>query len=203
MDPNNPSYFHNHECIADAFSHSGIDTKIIDDCMADTGALDSDVTNSALELTLQHQYEAGIFKSPTVMVNHDRALMWDGFNAKNVLYALCDSYITGQKPHVCFACMHCGDPLACAQRTPMQCLATDGQEKENSHKGHDDHNHDDDNNNSKKKKKGGHFFKWFFGLVLIGGSIGGFLYYKKNMENQGRDGLGSYTLQDAFLSESG
>mmetsp|Transcript_34065 Transcript_34065/g.81916 ORF Transcript_34065/g.81916 Transcript_34065/m.81916 type:complete len:544 (-) Transcript_34065:1716-3347(-) len=201
MDPNNPSYFHNHECIADAFSHSGIDTKIIDECMADTGALDGDVTNSALEATLQHQNEAGVFKSPTVMVNHDRALLWDGFTAKNVLMALCDSYISGQKPHVCYACMHCGDPMACAQRTPMKCLATDGQDKENEHRGHDDHH--DDHHDSGKKKKGGHFFKVFFGFMLIGGAAAGYVYYKKHMENNGGDGLGSYTLQDAFLSESG
>ena len=116
--------------------------------------------------------------------------------------ALCDSYISGQKPHVCYACMHCGDPMLCAQRTPMQCLATDGQEKENEHKGHDDH-HDDHHDSGKKKKKGGHFFKVFFGFMLIGGAAAGYVYYKKHMENNGSDGLGSYTLQDAFLSESG
>lgn len=203
MDIENPAYFASDECIADAYTHSGIKSDDIESCMKDSDAgADTDKENSWLAESLQKQKEAGIIKSPTVLVNHDRAFLWGGATAQNVLYALCESYVTGQKPHVCFACMHCGDPIACAQRTPMQCLATDGQEKENPHKGQgtDD---DDDHNSGGGKKKGGHFFKWFFALVLIGGAAGGYVYYKKHMENQ-NDGMGghSYSLQDAFLAES-
>ena len=123
------------------------------------------------------------------MVNHEPSYMisWEGLTPRTVLYSLCSTFSYGKKPHVCYACENCGDPVACAKRSPMQCLAGDGKEKEdtNAHKHH-------------KKKK---VFHWFFWLFVVGGIVGGFVYYKKYMEENG-DGLGSYTLQDAFLSDT-
>jgi hypothetical protein len=191
-------YFANEECVKDAYKHSGIDFEQIHTCVEDSGDYTKDVENALLQNSLDTQKEMGIIQSPTLFINHGRTMLWGGFTPKNVLAALCETFAYGDKPHVCYACMMCGDPVACAKRTPMKCLAEDGEEKENpnAHGGTGG-----DGAGSGKGKKKSHWGKWLFGLMLIGGAAGAFVYYKKQMD--GGDGLGSYTLQDAFLSESG
>merc|ERR1711957_228674 len=151
------------------------------------------------------QKKRGIHQSPSIIINHDvsHLVSFFGLSPRSVLIALCETFSYGEKPHVCYACMMCGDPVACAQRTPMKCISGDGVEKEdpNAH-GQGKHSHEDNNNNDKKRKhsRWGH---WIFGLLLVGGgSAGAYVYYKKRMEENSGSGLGSYSLQDAFLSES-
>jgi hypothetical protein len=189
-------YYANDECVKDAFHHSGINYDDIETCMQDSGAHDSDQENALLQSVLQEQHEQGIVLSPTVLVNHDRATLWGGLTSKSVLEALCGTFVYGEKPHVCYVCAGCGDPVACAGRTPMKCLEGDGQEKEdpNAHRLPDDHG-----SGRGTEKRTSHVGRWLFGIVLVGGCAGAFVYYKKHME--GEDGLGSYSLQDAFLSD--
>jgi hypothetical protein len=157
--------------------------------------INSDQTNDLLKTQLEKQKELGIFKSPTVLINHDRTVLWGGLTPGNVLNALCDTFQYGEKPHVCYACMYCGDPMACAGRSPMICEADDGKEKEdpNAHKSDGDHT-------ATGKKKKSHWGRWFFGFMLVGGCVGAYIYYKKQQERTG--GFGSYSLHDAFLSDS-
>lgn len=191
-------YYSNSACIADAYKHSGVDGDQIHSCIVDSGDVDADDVNTLLEASLKLQRDLGIIKSPTVMINGDRSfLMFGGVTPMNVLYEVCETFKYGEKPHVCYACMACGDPVACAGRSPMRCEAGDGVEPEQiPAKG-----------GGRKKKS--HWGKWFFAIVLVAASAGGYVYYKKHVENGGggggggRDGLGSYSLQDAFLSETG
>jgi hypothetical protein len=189
-------YYGNTACVEDAFKHSAIDENEINECMDNSGNPKNDVENVMLANELASQKQQGIIKSPTVLINNERTVLWGGLTPRNVLVALCESWDYGEKPHVCYACMMCGDPVACSQRTPMKCMAGDGDEKEdpNAHKdtgggGGGDHGH---------AKKKSHWGRWLFGLMLIGGCVGAFFYYKKQQE--GGDGLGAYMLQDAFES---
>lgn len=180
-------YYSNNECVIDAYKHSGVDADIIKSCIEDSGGVDDDKDNTELASSLATQKKLGIIKSPTVMINSDRALiMFGGVTPANVLIEVCDSFPYGEKPHVCYVCAACGDPVACATRTPMRCDVTDGKEPEQLP--------------VQKKKKKSHWGKWFFGFVLIGCGVGGYLYYKKHLEGGDGDGY-SYSLQDAFLAE--
>jgi hypothetical protein len=182
-------YYSNEACIADAFKHSGIDGDVVQSCIKDSGGVDTD-ENTILQQALNDQKALGIMKSPTVMINGDRALlMFGGLTPANVLYEVCESFAYGEKPHVCYVCMECGDPVACATRSPMRCDISDGKEEEKIPAKGD---------GTKKKK---HWGKWFFAFILIGCGVAGYMYYKKHMEGGGGDGYGSYSLQDAFLSE--
>ena len=192
-------YYANEECVKDAMQHSGINHEDIETCMQDSGSTDSDAENSLLQNVLEEQREQGIIKSPTVLINHDRVMLWGGVTPKYILEALCETFAYGDKPHVCYVCGMCGDPVACASRTPMKCMAGDGQEKEdpNAHQLPDNGGGGGDTPSKKRKS---HVGKWLFGILLVGGAAGAFVYYKKQME--GEDGLGSYSLQDAFLSDN-
>merc|ERR1719343_158114 len=184
-------------CIQDAFKNSNIDHKVIDSCFSDSGSPTEDKGNALLQDALDLARKRGVYKSPTVMINHEEDLMirFQGLNTRSALYALCESFEHGKKPHVCYACMMCGDPVACVKRSPMKCLATDGKETE------DTDAHKDHTKKKAHKKKHG-IFRWFLALFVVGGSFGGYVYYKKYMEENGGDGLGSYSLQDAFLSDT-
>mmetsp|Transcript_22799 Transcript_22799/g.56494 ORF Transcript_22799/g.56494 Transcript_22799/m.56494 type:complete len:548 (+) Transcript_22799:178-1821(+) len=191
-------YFAADKCIDDAYKHSSIDKKSIESCFSDSGNPDEDKANALLEDSLDLARDRGVYQSPTVHINHEPSaiIYWEGLKPRTVLYSLCNTFTYGKKPHVCYACEMCGDPVACAKRSPMKCLAGDGQEKEDTdaHKEHHNHKKGD------KKKGGRHVFRWFMSLFLVGGCLGGYVYYKKMVEN-GSDGLGSYSLQDAFLSD--
>lgn len=196
-------YFANEKCVEDAYTHSKIDATVIDACIADSGAPDKDEENSLLQHSLDMQMKYGIHQSPFVTINHDVSPMitFKGLSTPSVLYALCHTFSYGNKPHVCYACMTCGDPVACSQRTPMQCESGDGVEKEdpNAHKQSNNNNNNNDDHHKKHHKRS-HWGRWIFGIFLTGGTAGAaYVYYKK--QNDG-DELGTYSLQDAFLSES-
>lgn len=184
-------YFANEKCVEDAYKHSNIDKEVINSCFEDSGSPEKDTENVLLKDALIMQRKSGIHKSPSVKINHEinQVVEWLGLNPQSVLRGLCDAFELGQKPHVCYACMQCGDPVACAQRSPMKCLSTDGAEKE------DPNAHKQENHHHKKN----HWGRFLFGTMLLGGCAVGYVYYKK-MEQEG--GLGSYSLQDAFLSDS-
>jgi len=143
------------------------------------------------------QTKWGIHQSPTITINHDVSAIvsWNGLNQRSVLMALCETFSYGKKPHVCYACMNCGDPVACAKRTPMKCLEGDGVEKEDPHA----HQLPDDKSSDGKQHKR-RWGRWMFGMLLIGGTAGVYVYYKKQIEeNGGGSGFASYSLQDAFF----
>jgi len=195
-------YFAVDKCIDDAYKHSKIDKESIESCFSDSGSPSEDKANALLEDAIDLARSRGIYQSPTVHINHEPTMMvnWEGLKPRTVLYSLCESFSYGRKPHVCYACMMCGDPVACAKRSPMKCLAGDGEEKEDTN-AHKDHHHKTKKGNKKHHSKGHHVFRWFMSLLVVGGCFGGYVYYKKHMEENGASGFGSYSLQDAFLSD--
>jgi len=193
-------YFANEKCINDAFHKSNIKKEHINSCFSDSGEPSKASHNSLLQDALTLQRKRGVHMSPTVMINHEPSALvsWLGFTPRNVLIDLCSTFAYGEKPHVCYACEMCGDPIACAKRSPMKCLKGDGDEKEdpNAHKEED--NSKKGNKHSTKHK----VIRWIFALFLVGGCFGGYVMYKKKMEESGEAGFGSYSLQQAFLSDS-
>jgi len=184
-------YFSNPKCIADAYKHSGIDHATIESCFEDSGDPKKDEHNALLQDAIDMARKRGIHKSPTVLLNHEvsKMISWQGLSPRTVLFDLCETFAYGDKPHVCYACMECGDPVACAKRSPMKCKAGDGVEKEdpNAHKASGSTAHK--------------VFRWFFGLFLVGGCFGAYVFYQKKQEENFGSG-GTYSLQDAFLSDS-
>jgi hypothetical protein len=178
-------FFSNEKCVKDAYLHSKLDPETVETCMKDSGDVDVDQTNTLLEDSIADIKNWGIVQTPTLLIN--AFPFTQSLTPQNVLQAICNGFDYGQAPHVCYACGNCGDPVACAERSPMKCYAHDGEEKEASKK------------TSSKKKKGGKIFKWMFFLALFGGA-GGYLYYKKYMEDS--DGEHSYSLTNALMSDT-
>jgi len=186
------AYFANQDCLADAFKHSGIEKEQIETCMKDSGDTTADVPNSMLSKALETIATYGIVKTPTVLIN-GAPLQLQQLTPKTVFDTYCTAFVYGKAPHACYQCAGCGDPVACISRDPMQCLPSDGKEQE------DIPATGGGSSAPAGGKKKGHFWKWFFALSLIGGA-GGYVYYKKQMEDG--DGAGAYTLADAFMSDS-
>ncbi|CAJ1953045.1 unnamed protein product [Cylindrotheca closterium] len=192
MEQKDEEYFANEDCLKDAFSHASIDQATIDACMKDSGDITSDSTNTMLEEAMKSVEEYGAFESPTVLVN-GVPLTWNALTPKTVFDVYCHAWEYGMAPHACYKCEFCGDPVACIARDPMECHPDDGKEPEDGpspspSKG----------SGSGKGMKGRHW-GWFFVFCCMAGA-GGYVYYKKRME--GGDGFGSYTLADAFMSDS-
>jgi len=196
-------YFANEKCVKDAYEHSNIDKASIESCFKDSGNPKEDQANALLEQALDMQLKRGVHQSPTVMINHELSpiISFQGLSPRTVLFSLCETFAYGEKPHICYACMQCGDPVACAKRSPMKCLEGDGDEKEdtNAHKQEDKSG---GKSGGKSEGKRSRIFRWFFSLFLAGGLFGAYVYYKKQMDGISESGLGSYSLQDAFLSNT-
>ncbi|KAL3931604.1 MAG: hypothetical protein SGBAC_011232 [Bacillariaceae sp.] len=194
MEQNDEEYFANDDCLKDAYSHASIDQTTIETCMKESGDITSDSTNTKLEDAMKSVEEFGAFESPTVLVN-GAPLNWMGITPKSVFEVYCHAFEYGKAPHACYQCEYCGDPVACISRDPMECHADDGKEPEDGPSPSPAPGSGSGHNN----KKSGHHWGWFFIFCCIGGA-GGYVYYKKRME--GQDGFGSYTLADAFMSDS-
>mmetsp|Transcript_5372 Transcript_5372/g.12673 ORF Transcript_5372/g.12673 Transcript_5372/m.12673 type:complete len:494 (-) Transcript_5372:207-1688(-) len=191
MEQKDEVYFANEDCLKDAFSHASIDQATIDTCMKDSGDITSDSTNTMLEAAMTLVEEFGAFESPTVLVN-GAPLNWMPVTPKTVFDVYCHAFEYGKAPHACYQCEFCGDPVACIARDPMECHPDDGKEPE------DGPSPAPANNKGKGGVKGRHW-GWFFIFCCMGGA-GGYVYYKRRVE--GEDGFGSYSLADAFMSDS-
>jgi hypothetical protein len=181
-------FFGNADCIQDAYTHSSVDKTVVEDCMKDSGDILADDTNSLLQQALVASMEYGVHSTPAVFLNE--LPMRYTLGPRTVLEGLCMGFDHGLGPHVCFACGSCGDPVACASRSPMQCLADDGKDKEKPKS-----KTDTGGDGSKKKR---HVFRWIFFFMLFGGA-GGYVYYKKFVEEE--DGGGAYSLAEAFMGD--
>lgn len=176
--------FGNTECNEDVFKHANLDQKEIDECMDNAGNVDKDKTNKFLDEAAsksKHHIE-----TPSLYIN-GIPFTWPLGMTRSIMEVMCSSYEDGKAPHVCYACMGCGDPYLCAGRSPMACHEDDGKPVE-------------PDRSDKSKKSGHHVFRFLFFVALIGGA-GGYVYYKKYVED-GEDGLGSYTISHQLLSDT-
>ena len=187
-----PDFFSNEDCVRDAMKHSKADEENIKKCMDDSGAPGKDAVNALLEQNLVVQAEYGAQSTPKAFLNQLPVNYI--LSPSSIVESLCHAYDPGMAPHVCYVCGRCGDPVLCASRSPMECHADDGKDRENPNKKGSSGNDDDDG--SKKKK--GHAFRWIFIIMLFAGA-GGYVYYKKFVDGDGEGG--AYSLQEAFMSD--
>jgi hypothetical protein len=110
-DPLNEGFFTSEECIADAMKHAGVDKKKIDSCMSDSGGLEGDVPNSALETELVAQKAVGVVRTPAFFVNQSPVLGTLSFST--VFNAICAGFAPGSEPSICKKCSSCLDQAGC------------------------------------------------------------------------------------------
>lgn len=108
---NEPDYFASKECIQDAFSHAGIDNAKIEQCMRDSGGLESDTNNNKLDTEIRLQREQGVVLVPTAFVND--AQVRGAMSAANIFDAVCSGYSEGTRPDICVKCGTCKTPREC------------------------------------------------------------------------------------------
>jgi hypothetical protein len=95
-------YFARESCVEDIYRRSGIKKDIIDDCLADSGGIEDDVTNSLLESELQHQLEMGVVILPSLFVNG--IALRGATSLETVFTAICQSYSDDAQPEICVEC---------------------------------------------------------------------------------------------------
>jgi hypothetical protein len=178
-------YFANKDCVKDALKHSNIKEQDIEDCMKDSGDITKDETNQILEEAILES--ARFVEVPAVFIN-GLPHKWP-LSARSVFESFCMGFQTEGVPHVCSMCAFCGDPVACASRTPMHCNANDGDLP-------------DSEKRTTTDKKKGRGFAHFVLVTFILTAAGGFIYYKKYMDDGNRASYREYSLAQAFLSDT-
>ena len=179
-------------CLKDAYKHAGIDEKMVNECIEDSGTLTKDNDNVMLEEQLKSQRDFGIMVAPTVWAN-GHGLHWRPIGASSVLASVCDGYHTyaadggaSASPQVCQTCNH---------KTDAEVVTCAKQFYDN-HSKHSHHHH----------KRGHHRgLKIFFWVVFWMGLIGvaGYFLYQKLVQGQDGARLGALSdgLRYAMLSD--
>jgi len=106
-----PDYFSNYDCIQDVYKQSQIDARVVDQCMRDSGGLDSDKNNAFLDAEIDIQQRRGVVILPTVFVN--TAALRGQLSMTNVFTAICAGYLEGTEPVICEKCDGCSKKKSC------------------------------------------------------------------------------------------
>lgn len=110
----NDDYFSNEDCVQDAFKHSKIDKKRIDQCMVDSGGLTGNQPNSYLDRELDAASRRGVVVLPTMFVNS--APMRGALTTETVFNAVCAGFSPGSEPSICTKCHGCNDVGTCVKK---------------------------------------------------------------------------------------
>jgi PA domain len=184
-------YYSDIQCIEDAFRHAKIDGSLINECMMDSGGVDTDVINNLLEEQLQS--ESGVVSVPAITVNK---ILLDEPSSFHLYDAMCTHYFYAaqqsvlpdkdalkQVPELCSKCYKCENKVGCVEHDG-KCVGYDfhdhHDENTNEDSGDKDHHHNQ--GSSKKKGKGRWVFLFFLSAGLVGG---GYYYYKQNQDEFG------------------
>lgn len=107
-------FFANEDCVKDAFKHSKIDYKRINQCMDDSGGLEGNTKNTLLEREIEAAERAGVVVLPTMFVNS--APLRGAMTINNVFTAVCAGFSDGKQPDICHKCSSCGDVNECLKK---------------------------------------------------------------------------------------
>lgn len=108
---NTEEYFSSKQCAKDAMGHAGVDAKLIDQCMSDSGGLEDDVDNVFMEEQLAAKDQSGVVILPAMYVN--RVSIRGSLEFPVVFKAICSGYASGTIPSVCSTCSGCNDQKTC------------------------------------------------------------------------------------------
>jgi len=179
---------HDKKCFDEALKHAHISEHVIQNCTDNSGGTVGNETNNLLDEALKNSTH--IIQTPTIHIN---GLPYRGpLSSRSVFESFCMGFQTGKAPHVCSICAFCGDPVACASRSPMHCTARDDEIPWSP---------TTPTKRTEKQRKKGRGFGHFILVTFILTGIGGYVYYKKYMENDQRPSYSSYTLGDALMSD--
>lgn len=117
-------FFANEDCIKDAFKHSKIDKKRIDQCMDDSGGLTQNVPNILLDREIEAASRRGVVVLPTMFVNS--APLRGAMTTNTVFNAVCAGFVDGAEPSVCTKCKGCSDIGQCVKKGSCKNYANGG-----------------------------------------------------------------------------
>lgn len=178
---NTPDYFMNKDCINDVYAHAGIEGKVVEQCMKDSGGLEGDVPNSFLDAEIKAKGEIGVVVVPSLYINN--SVMRGKLKSSNVFKAVCSGFLQGTEPDICKTCTACSDNDVVDCTSTGYCIASEI-------------------NPSNKKSSGGvstgQFVFSMFAITAAFGSVGYWQYKKsqRQMRDQVRGILAEYMPLD-------
>lgn len=152
-----PNFFSNDDCIYDAYKRSGVDQRVVDQCMKDSGGTENDVSNAFLDSELDAQTQRGVVILPSAFVN--TAALRGSLTVPNVFSAICAGYLLGTEPKICKLCDVCPDKETCAVKG--YCTGGSGG----------------------SKKVSMHFYILSLLAIVASLSFAGIFYYRKSQED--------------------
>jgi hypothetical protein len=187
-----PFQFASENCIHDAMKASKADASIIDQCMTDSGDVETNLPNSLLDHQLQSQKTSGVVSIPAMTIN-DRVL--EHTSTWSLFESVCREYWLSPvpAPETCLTCATCPNVIGCLQEG--HCVAFSDQHKK-THKG----SAGGGGSNSNNKKKKNHWAKvfWLFVFCLIG-----YVAYRRYQQMQQYAGGERPSLNEYFALNSG
>lgn len=173
-----PHMFASSECLDNALAAANVDAHAVDTCMAESGDMDTDVTNTLLEDMRDKFARSGVVSLPAITVDHQvlehtssyslfDTICWKYWNAKNI----------PSVPQICIQCGSCPNKIGCLEQGG-KCVDFNNDER------HADDEEHKKERPDKKQDTGGkkHGFLWhaFWFLSLCGLAFGGWYYYKEH-----------------------
>jgi hypothetical protein len=113
--------FTDEACISKAMSEAGVDPKVVNECISQSGGTEKNLRNTVLDGELNAKKEKSIVVTPTVYVNN--VVERGGINTVSVMSTICAGYEAGTAPSVCncsgqptseatLACVSSGSPMS-------------------------------------------------------------------------------------------
>jgi hypothetical protein len=93
------------------YKHAGIEAKVINQCMSDTGGTEGDKANTMLDEQITKAKNMGVVIIPTAFVNESAIRGKLSFHT--LFTAVCAGYAVGSNPDVCAKCQSCPDQEGC------------------------------------------------------------------------------------------
>ena len=163
-----PHNFADPGCLADAMRTAQIDPKLVEECHANSGDLETDTVNALLDKELERGRHSSVHTLPALTVNHGKALHWT--TPQSLFDTLCTEYwLSGVKavPKVCTQCASCPNVIGCLQHSSHQCVGFDNAQR------HPDTGYQRSHNNDNQRGARGAWrvFLWMLVLAVAGSGV--------------------------------
>jgi hypothetical protein len=98
-------------CADSAMKKHKIDSKMVDQCMQDSGGYTLDQTNTKLAGEIQYKDQLGVIIVPSVYVNN--VVQRGAVTSNSVFNMICSGFLDGTQPEICQECMYTNDMHKC------------------------------------------------------------------------------------------
>jgi hypothetical protein len=204
-----PHLYADEDCVNQGLHQANIEPNTINDCMKESGDVDSDVSNALLQGMVEEQHFSGVVKLPAITHANSLKELDHGASAHSLFESVCMHYYWRSKdtnlhweeiPTVCETCFDCPNLIGCLDQG--KCVAFD----------HHSANHDGDNSPPKGGGNSSHHRvqrrrrrRWHFLLFLLVVALAayGYKYYQQQQSNMYRGGGVGGGLLGSYLQLSG